>query len=162
TVRALVAALSLFGVGVATLSVNIAANVVSPANDFANLAPRFVSFRTGGLITGVLGVLMMPWKLLASAESYVFDWLVGYSALLGPIAGVMIAAYWLLRRCELDVVDLYRLEGRYPRFNLAAIVALALGVAPSLPGFLRTVLHVGSPDTVWDRLYPYAWFLGFF
>jgi NCS1 family nucleobase:cation symporter-1 len=120
-VRTLVAVVALFGVGVATLSVNIAANVVSPANDFANLAPRHISFKTGGLITGLLGIVMMPWKLLASADTYIFNWLVGYSALLGPIAGIMIADYWLVRRCELDVPDLYRPEGRYRGTNPVAV-----------------------------------------
>ena len=110
-VRGLVAVLSLLGVGIATLSVNIAANVVSPANDFANLSPKRISFKTGGLITGLIGVAMMPWKLLSSADTYIFNWLVGYSALLGPIAGIMIADYWIVRRRELDVDDLYRVTG---------------------------------------------------
>src|SRR6185369_9537794 len=115
--RAVVAIISLLGVAVATISVNIAANVVSPANDFANLSPRHISFKTGGLITGIMGIVMMPWKLLSSAETYIFNWLIGYSALLGPIAGIMIADYWILRSRQLDVPDLYRLEGRYGRFN---------------------------------------------
>src|SRR5262249_25327142 len=135
TTRAVLAVVSLLGVGVATLSVNIAANVVSPANDFANLAPRYISFRTGGLITGLLGVAMMPWKLLASADTYIFNWLVGYSALLGPIAGIMIADYWVLRRCKLDVPDLYRPNGRYGGFHIPALIALSIGVVPHLPGF---------------------------
>ena len=159
--RGVVAIIALLGVGVATLSVNIAANVVSPANDFANLAPRHISFKTGGLITGLLGILMMPWKLLASADTYIFNWLVGYSALLGPIAGVMIADYWIVRRCELDVPDLYRPDGRYAGVNPAAIAALVVGVLPNVPGFLKST-HVleGSPN-VFDALYPYAWFTGF-
>jgi NCS1 family nucleobase:cation symporter-1 len=160
-VRVLVAVLALFGVAVATISVNIAANVVSPANDFANLAPRLISFQTGGLITGIFGILMMPWKLLASAGSYIFTWLIGYSALLGPIAGIMVVDYWLVRRTELDVRDLYRPEGRYKGVNPVAMVALVVGVLPNVPGFVNTA--VGSPvfPAFFTDLYAYAWFIGF-
>jgi NCS1 family nucleobase:cation symporter-1 len=159
--RALVAITALLGVGIATISVNIAANVVSPANDFANLAPRWISFKTGGLITGLAGIAMMPWKLLASASTYIFNWLIGYSALLGPIAGIMIVDYWIVRRRELDVADLYRVNGRYAGVNWIAIAALVLGVAPNIPGFLKSagIVH-GEPD-FFDALYVYAWFTGF-
>ncbi len=159
-VRMLVALLSLFGIAVATISTNIAANVVSPANDFANVAPRLISFKMGGIITGVIGILIMPWRLLASPDAYIFNWLVGYSALLGPIAGIMIADYWAIRRRELDVADLYRVNGRYGRVNWVAMLALALGVAPNVPGFLASVklVHV-SPFL--ESLYTYAWFTGF-
>jgi NCS1 family nucleobase:cation symporter-1 len=160
-VRFLVAVVSLFGIGVATISVNIAANVVSPANDFANLAPRHISFKTGGLITGILGILIMPWKLLASADTYIFNWLIGYSALLGPIAGVMIADYWILKKQELDVADLYRPTGRYPTWNLAALVALAVGVIPNVPGFLKSAHVLEGAPGFFDAIYPYAWFTGF-
>jgi len=159
--RTLVAVVALFGVGVATVSVNIAANVVSPANDFANLAPRRISFQTGGLITGVIGILLMPWKLLASADAYIFNWLIGYSALLGPIAGIMIADYFALRRRNLDVPDLYRPNGRYAGTNWVAIVALAVGVAPNLPGFLSSAKIVTGLPAFFDTIYPYAWFSGF-
>jgi NCS1 family nucleobase:cation symporter-1 len=161
SVRLLVAAISLAGVGIATVSVNIAANVVSPANDFANLAPRRISFRTGGLITGILGILIMPWKLLASAGTYIFTWLVGYSALLGPIAGIMIVDYFALRRRELDVPDLYRASGRYGRFNPVSLWALGIGVAPNIPGFLKVSHLIGGPPGLFDELYVYAWFTGF-
>src|ERR1043165_4695111 len=130
--RVLVAIVALLGVGIATVSVNIAANVVSPANDFANLAPKHISFKMGGLITGVLGILLMPWKLLASADTYIFNWLVGYSALLGPIAGIMIADYWIVRKQELDVGDLYRPTGKYAGLNVVAVGALILGVIPNV------------------------------
>jgi nucleobase:cation symporter-1, NCS1 family len=172
-VRTAVAVVALLGVGIATLSVNIAANVVSPANDFANLAPRWISFQTGGLITGLVGIALMPWKLLASPEVYIFDWLVGYSALLGPIAGIMIADYWVLRRTELDVPDLYRERGRYRGVNRVAITALAIGIAPNIPGFLHAVhlleltaqprerLGAWTPALEWAiGLYQYAWFVG--
>jgi len=96
--RVIIAILALLGVMIATISVNIAANVVSPANDFSNLSPRHISFKTGGLITGIIGIIIMPWKLLASADVYIFNWLVGYSGLLGPIAGIMIVDYWILRK----------------------------------------------------------------
>lgn len=162
TTRLIVAAIALFGVAVATISTNIAANVISPANDFANLAPRWISFKTGGVITGVLGILMMPWKLLASLDAYIFDWLVGYSALLGPIAGIMIVDYWMLRRRTLDVPDLYRPRGRYAGVNWVAMVALVCGVLPSIPGFLRSVKVLGGEPTIFDAMYPYAWFTGVF
>ena len=159
--RILVAVVALVGVAMATISTNIAANVVSPANDFANVAPRLIGFRTGGVLTGLLGIAMMPWKLLANPEAYVFEWLVGYSALLGPIAGIMIADYWLLRRRELDVPDLYRPGGRYAGVNPVAIVALVLGVLPNAPGFLKAVKVVGGEPGWADAIYPYAWFSGF-
>ena len=160
-VRLLVAVVALLGVAIATISVNIAANVVSPANDFANLAPRLISFRTGALITGVLGILLMPWKLLASADTYIFNWLLGYSALLGPIAGIMIADYWILRKTQLDVPDLYRSTGRYGVVNPAAMVALVLGVLPNVPGFLKSAHVIEGPPGFFDAIYVYAWFTGF-
>ncbi len=158
--RAIVAVIAVLGVVIATISVNIAANVVSPANDFANLAPRHISFKMGGLITGILGILCMPWKLLADSQTYINGWLVGYSALLGPIAGIMIADYFIVRKCELDVPDLYRTQGRYGRWNWVAIVALIFGVLPNLPGFLKGIHAVESIPAVFDSLYVYAWFTG--
>jgi NCS1 family nucleobase:cation symporter-1 len=160
--RGLVALFALAGVGIATVSVNIAANVVSPANDFANLAPRLISFRTGGLITGVVGILMMPWKLLATAGSYIFTWLIGYSALLGPIAGIMVVDYWLVRKRVLDVPDLYRTHGRYAGVNPIAMAALVLGILPNVPGFLSVLDLVDGVPAVFDTIYVYAWFVGFF
>lgn len=152
----LVALVALVAILIATLNTNVAANVVSPSNDFANLAPRFISFRTGGIITGVVGLLMMPWKLMASAQSYVYGWLVGYSALLGPVAGVMIADYYLVRARRLRIDDLYVRGGAYEYaggFNPRAIVALVAGVGVALIGLVAPPLH-------W--LYDYAWFVGFF
>src|SRR5436189_4322773 len=122
-----VVAISMFTVVVATLSVNIAANVVSPANDFANAFPRWVSFRTGGLITGIIGILMQPWKLLADPSGYIFSWLLGYSGGLGSIAGVLIADYWLIHRKELNLGDLYRTKGLYAGWNWRAVIATLLG-----------------------------------
>jgi NCS1 family nucleobase:cation symporter-1 len=151
---------------IATLATNIAANVVSPANDFAHLAPRKISFRVGGYITGIIGVLMMPWKLLANPESYIFDWLGGYGALLGPIGGVLIADYFVCRRCQLNLAAIYNPDGEYRYtngFNIGAIVAFVLGALPSLPGFLVQVKRL-NPDRVPPflvNLFHYAWFIGF-
>src|SRR6202789_2041162 len=111
--RPVVAMIALVALLIATLNTNVAANVVSPSNDFSNLNPRRISFRTGGLMTGVIGVLLMPWKLLGDYGAYIFGWLVGYSALLGPIAGTMIADYFLVRGRSLNVDDLYRRGGEY-------------------------------------------------
>jgi NCS1 family nucleobase:cation symporter-1 len=155
---------ALLALAIATLSTNIAANVVSPANDFSNLAPSRISFRTGGLITAVIGVLMMPWKLLADPSGYIFTWLIGYSALLGPIAGIMIADYYVLRRKWLEVEDLYRADGIYrysAGFSLAALAALGLAVLPNLPGFLAQIGAVTEVPPFFTAIYPQAWFTGF-
>ncbi|MFD1467072.1 NCS1 family nucleobase:cation symporter-1 [Hymenobacter caeli] len=164
--RLLVSA-AMLAVALSTLATNIAANIVSPANDFANVAPARISFKTGGYLTGVLGVLIAPWKLIADPSGYIFTWLVGYSALLGPIGGIMIADYYVLRRQQLHVDELYRYDGRYGYrggFNPAALLALAVGIVPNVPGFLA---NIGALDkaTVWPALlgvYNYAWFVGFF
>jgi NCS1 family nucleobase:cation symporter-1 len=158
-----VLALAMFGLCLATLATNLAANVVSPANDFANLWPRRISFRTGGLITGVIGVLIQPWKLVEDPSGYIFRWLVAYSSLLGAVGGILIADYFLIRRTRLDVAALYRKQGPYwfhGGFNLKALAALALGVAPCVPGFLAAVGLTEVP-ALWTELYHYAWFLSF-
>jgi NCS1 family nucleobase:cation symporter-1 len=159
--RAIVAVVSVFGIVLATLSVNIAANVVSPANDFANIAPRYVSFRTGGLITGIVGILCMPWQLMKNPAVYLDGWLGGVGALLGPVAAIMIVDYWVLRRRELDVPDLFRGDGRYGRVNPVAMAALALGILPNLPGFLHAIQEVDSIPATLESVYQYAWFVGF-
>ncbi len=158
--------LAMVALCIATLATNIAANVVSPANDFAHLAPRKITFRIGGYLTGIIGVLMMPWKLLANPESYIFDWLIGYSALLGPIGGILIADYFVYRRCELNVAALYQEKGEYQftdGFSFVAIIAFVLGALPSLPGFLVQVKRIPAdavpPFLV--NLFHYAWFIGF-
>jgi NCS1 family nucleobase:cation symporter-1 len=150
-----VVAVSMFTVVVATLSVNIAANVVSPANDFANAFPRFISFRTGGLITGIVGILMQPWRLLADPSGYIFSWLLGYSGGLGSIAGVLIADYWLVRGKRLELGDLYRTRGAYTYsggWNWRAVVATLAGCFFAWIGLLVPALR---------PLYDYAWFVGF-
>ena len=152
----LIAFVALVSILTATLNVNIGANVVSPSNDFSNLAPKYISFRTGGLITGVLGLAMMPWKLMATFGNYIFGWLVGYSGLLGPVAGIMVADYFLLRRRYLEVAELYKRNGLYEYdkgFNSKAIVALVVGVFCALIGLKVPALRF---------LYDYAWFVGFF
>ena len=148
-----IVAISMFTVVVATLAVNIAANVVSPANDFANAFPRFVSFKTGGLITGILGILIQPWRLLADASGYIFTWLLGYSGGLGSIAGVLIADYWIVRRRELRLEDLYLEGGVYRGWNGRAIASTAVGCALAWGGLVIPALK---------PLYDYAWFVGFF
>ena len=149
---------------VATLATNIAANVVSPANDFAHLSPKKISFRMGGYITGVIGILMMPWKLLADPSGYIFTWLLGYSALLGPIGGILIADYFVLRKRQLNLVALYQADGEYGRWSVAALVALTVAVLPNLPGFLVNIhaLKADSVPSIFLSLYSYAWFVGFF
>jgi len=162
---ALTVAIALLALSVATLSTNIAANVVSPANALINADPRRFDFRTGATVTAVLGLLMFPWKILSSTGGYIFTWLIGYSALLGPIGGILIADYYLWRRGRLDLADLYRTDGQYAYrdgVNPVAVVALVLAVLPNLPGFLHAAGAIDHPLGVWDTLYTYAWFLGFF
>jgi len=151
-----VVAISMFTAVVATLAVNIAANVVSPANDFANAFPRLIRFKTGGLITGILGILMQPWRLLADPSGYIFTWLLGYSGGLGSIAGVLIADYWLVRRKRLRLEDLYLTRGAYRYdggWNWKAVAATVAGCALAWGGLLVPPLK---------PLYSYAWFVGFF
>jgi NCS1 family nucleobase:cation symporter-1 len=151
----------------AQLTTNMAANVVSPSNDFSNPSPRRISYVTGGLITAVAGVLMMPWKLYADAAAYIFTWLLGYSSLMGALGGILIADYWVLRRQRLAVDDLFRLEGVYTYrrgVNWRAVAALVIGVAPVVPGFVRaatTANGVVAAPTAFDTLYQYAWFVTF-
>ena len=147
----------------ATLATNIAANVVSPANDFAHLWPRRIGFRAGGWITGLIGVLIQPWRLLANPDGYIFLWLVGYSSLLGAIGGILIADYFMIRRTKLDLAGLYRKHGPYwyaGGFNPVALVALIVGIAPCVPGFL-TAVKLTEFGPIWTTLYSYAWFLSF-
>jgi len=152
----------------AQLTTNMAANVVSPSNDFSNLSPRRIGYVAGGLITAMIGVLMMPWKLYADAAAYIFTWLIGYSSLMGAVGGILIADYWILRRQRLIVADLYRERGAYTYrggVNPRAVAAFALAVLPVAPGFLRAAMTPGgtvADPNLFDRLYAYAWFVTFF
>ena len=163
----LLVSVAMIAVTISTLATNIAANMVSPANDFANLAPRKINFRTGGYITGLIGILIFPWKLIASPTGYIFTWLIAYSSLLGPVGGIMIADYYFIRKQELNVGELFQHNGRYSYsngFNSIAIIALLLGILPNVPGFL-TATAIISKEAVWPwlaEIYNYAWFVGFF
>lgn len=151
----------------AQLTTNMAANVVSPSNDFSNLNPRLISYVTGGLITAVIGILMMPWKLMSSMSAYIFTWLIGYSGLMGAIAGILICDYWVIRKQRLNLEGLFDPKGPYSYgsgFNWRAIVALCVAIAPVVPGFLRAASTPGgqvSDPTLLDHLYTYAWFVTF-
>ncbi len=159
---------AMFALCLATLATNIAANVVGPANDFAHLWPKRISFRLGGLITGVLGIVIQPWRLLANASVYIDKWLIGYSLLLGACGGVLIADYYFVRRTRLDLAALYQSDGPYwyrGGWNPWALVALAAGIAPCLPGFAITAGLVDASAfgtaAFWTQLYGYAWFVSF-
>jgi nucleobase:cation symporter-1, NCS1 family len=157
---------AMISVTISTLATNIAANIVSPANDFSNLSPSKINFRTGGYITGLIGILIFPWKLIADPNGYIFTWLIAYSSLLGPIGGIMIADYYFIRKQKLNLIDLYKSGGEYSfsgGYNRIAIIALLCGILPNVPGFFTTIkmMDVG---TVWPwiaHLYNYAWFVGF-
>lgn len=151
----------------AQLTTNMAANVVSPANDFSNLSPRRISYVTGGLITAVIGIVMMPWKLYSDAAAYIFTWLIGYSSLMGALGGILIADYWIVKKQQLDLRDLFSLQGRYTYsggVNWRAIAALVIAVLPVAPGFFRAAMTPGGqvPNPgMFDKLYTYAWFVTF-
>ncbi len=157
---------AMIAIAISTLATNIAANIVSPANDFSNLSPSKIDFRKGGYITGILGVLIFPWKLIADPNGYIFTWLIAYSSLLGPVGGIMIVDYFFIRRKNLVVDDLYSFSGRYAYsggLNGKALIALLLGILPNVPGFLTTIGVVNKVSVpFWiNDLYNYAWFVGF-
>ncbi len=143
--------ISLFALLVATITTNVAANVVAPANGFANLWPSKIDFARGGILTGIIGIAIMPWKLLENADRYI-GWLIAYSGFLGPIAGIFIADYWVVRKTRLSLPDLYSSSGIYGNWNIRALVALGVGVAVALAGLVVPAIRV---------LYDYAWFAGF-
>lgn len=159
--------LAIFGISLATITTNIAANVVAPANALVNLSPSKFTFRGGAVLTALVGIAFQPWRLLQSSESFVYTWLVGYSALMGPIAGIVLVDYYLIQHSELSVGDLYTLrpEGAYYYFggyNLAAIGAFVLGVLPVIPGFFNKVGMMSSVPTAFTVIYNNAWFFSFF
>jgi nucleobase:cation symporter-1, NCS1 family len=151
----------------AQLTTNMAANVVSPSNDFSNLNPKRISYVTGGLITALIGIVMMPWKLMGTMSAYIFTWLIGYSGLMGAIAGILICDYWVLRKQQLDLAGLFEPNGPYQYvkgYNVRAIMALLLAIAPVVPGFLRAATTPGgqvADPGFFDTLYTYAWFVTF-
>jgi NCS1 family nucleobase:cation symporter-1 len=148
-----------------TVSVNLAANLVGPAYDFSALAPKHISYRIGGYLTAAIALVMMPWKILETTQGYIFTWLIGYSALLGPIAGILIIDYYFVRKTELDVEQLYRHDGVYSYgngWNMVAIIALVAGVLPNIPGFLNAAFPAAFPSVggFFKLIYTYAWFVG--
>jgi NCS1 family nucleobase:cation symporter-1 len=151
----------------AQLTTNMAANVVSPSNDFSNLSPRRISYVTGGILTAVIGILMMPWKLYADAAAFIFTWLVGYSSLMGALGGILIADYWIVRRQRLVLHDLFRERGAYSYWkgvNWRAVAAFLIAVLPVVPGFARAAVTPGgsvADPNFFDLLYAYAWFVTF-
>jgi NCS1 family nucleobase:cation symporter-1 len=154
---------ALGALALATLTTNLAANVVAPAYGFSNLNPGKISFTMGGYITAGIGIAIFPWKLLETAGGYLFTWLIGYSALLGPIAGILIADYFLLRKCQLNVDDLFRADGQYSLnrgWNWVGMSAFIIGIFPNLPGFLHAAGIVESVPAVFDTIYSYALFVG--
>lgn len=162
----LLVSIAMIAVAISTLATNIAANIVSPANDFANLSPSKIDFRKGGYITGVIGILIFPWKLIADPSGYIFTWLVGYSSLLGPVGGIMIVDYYFIKKQTLSINDLYDSNGIYSfkkGLNSAAIIALIVGIIPNIPGYFTTIKMFSSdafPSWI-IGLYNYAWFVGF-
>jgi nucleobase:cation symporter-1, NCS1 family len=154
---------------IAQISTNMAANVVSPSNDFSNLAPKYISFRMGGIITALIGIVSFPWVLFNNVGAYIFTWLVGYGSLLGAIAAVMIVDYWIVRKRTLDLADLYKMDGRYAYssgWNVKALVAVFVGVIPVLPGFFKAATTPGFAGvfvepTFIESLYNYGLFLTF-
>ena len=154
-------------IAVSTLATNIAANIVSPANDFSNLAPGKIDFKLGGYLTGLIGVFIFPWKLIADPQGYIFTWLIAYSSLLGPVGGILIADYYIVRKQRLNVEALYRAKSEYwyrNGWNLNAVAALILGILPNLPGFLAEIKFLNRDGAFASviGLYHYAWFIGFF
>ena len=149
---------------IATLTTNLAANVVAPAYGFSNLNPKKISFIHGGYITALIGILIFPWKLVENASAYIFTWLVGYSALLGPIAGLLIADYYIVRKRRLDTLQLFQEDGIYGAnngYNWNGIIAFVLGILPNLPGFLFVAGGLDSVAPIFQQIYTFAWFVGF-
>ncbi|XP_031503554.1 purine-uracil permease NCS1-like [Nymphaea colorata] len=159
--------LSIIGICLATFTTNLAANVVAPANAVVNLSPSRFSFRAGALLTAVLGILFQPWRLLQSSKSFIYTWLVGYSALLGPIGGIILVDYYVLRRTVLNVDALYSTNPSGPYwyfegYNPAALGALIAGILPMIPGFLHKVGLLKSISRELMIAYDNAWLISFF
>lgn len=147
---------------IATLTTNLAANVVAPAYGFANLSPSKISFKMGGYITAGIGIAIFPWKLIETSGGYLFVWLIGYSALLGPIAGILLADYFILRKSNINIEALFDHQGEYGAWNKAGLIALIVGILPNLPGFLSKAGFIENVADFWLSIYNYAWFVGLF
>ncbi|CAL5207318.1 unnamed protein product [Lathyrus oleraceus] len=159
--------LAIVGISLATITTNIAANVVAPANALVNLNPSWFTFRRGAFLTAILGIAFQPWRLLKSSESFVYTWLVGYSALMGPIGGIVLVDYYVVKKMKLKISDLYTRSAfgkyyYYKGFNVDAIVALVVGILPVVPGFLQKVGVVSSIHDGFVVVYNNAWFISFF
>lgn len=159
---------ALIVVMVATVSTNVAANTVSPSYDFSNIAPRLVSFRVGGVITGVIAILMQPWRLLSNPHVYIFTWLGFYGGLLGAVAGLLVADYWIVRRTRLALGELYTPQGRYwysSGWNLVGLFAALLGMVLAVGGAYSTPGNGPFPEhgliPFLKPLYDYSWAVGF-
>jgi cytosine/uracil/thiamine/allantoin permease len=136
---------------IATLSTNIAANVIAPANAFSNILPSKLSFRGGGLIAAIIGIIIMPWWLLDQISSL----LIFVSGFLGPVLGILICDYFIIRRKHLNLAELFKVAGAYSfitGFNPAAMFALGGGVLVALIGLFVPSLRF---------LYTLSWFTGF-
>jgi nucleobase:cation symporter-1, NCS1 family len=155
---------SLVAICIATLVTNIAANVVSPANDFVHLLPKLVSFKSGGWLTSILGLLIQPWNLISEPEGYFFMWLIAYSALLGAAGEVLITDYYCVRRMRLNVLDLYKTDGQYwykNGFNPWAVLAITAGILLCIPGFIEVTYRASMTPSFWTDIYHYSWFVSF-
>jgi NCS1 family nucleobase:cation symporter-1 len=157
--------LSMVMIIIATISTNTAANIVSPTNSFQNIAPKYISETRGVLVTGIVGIALMSWELLkkmgwlesdVSVESLYSNWLVGYSSLLGPIAGIMIVDYFLVKRQAYDLLALYKDDAGYPAWNISGMAAFVVPVTLTIGA-----IAIG-PDSGWyyDWFYSYGWFTG--
>jgi len=158
-----VVTIAMLSLALATLTTNLAANLVAPATAFSNFMPQKITLRMGGLLTGVIGILMMPWKLIASPSGYIFTWLIGYSALLGPIGGILVCDYFVIHKTKYDLAGLYSESGPYlyrKGYNPIAMIALGVAILPNIPGFLGQITSLPIP-TIFTNLYNYAWFTGF-
>ncbi|KAK8935914.1 hypothetical protein KSP39_PZI013034 [Platanthera zijinensis] len=159
--------ISILGITLATITTNIAANAVAPANALVSFNPSVFTFRRGVLVTVLISVLFRPWKLLGSSESFVYTWLLGSSALIGPVLGIMLVDYYLVKGMELDVEELYSDDsrGRYyysAGYNLTAMAALVAGVLPVVPGFLNKLGITSNTCGFFLGVYNNAWFASFF
>ncbi|MBL4592143.1 MAG: NCS1 family nucleobase:cation symporter-1 [Phycisphaerales bacterium] len=156
----IVVVISMIALLIATLSTNLAANVVSPANGFSNISPTRISFRVGALATCAIGVIIMPWRLVEDMGAYIFIWLIGYSALLGPIVGIMLCDYFIIHKTKIDTDELYNANGRYKGINWRAMIALGIAILPNVPGFINAASHKSIFPSYFDSIYTYAWSVG--